>query len=51
MRKLSTKTSNISLWKKYGIIVSLNSKSGLNLERSFDIPTTTLITVSKVNAK
>jgi len=51
VRKLSNKRRNIPLdGKKYDIVVSLNSDMRTNVEKlakDFDIPTTTLTTVSQ----
>jgi len=49
-RKLSNKRSSILLWKKYDIVVSLNSKNGTKvakLPRDFDVPRKTLAKVLK----
>ena len=52
--KLSNKRSGISFWKKYDIVVSLNSENGTKVpqvSRDFDIPRRTLTTVPKNKVK
>ena len=51
MRKLSNKTSDIPLWKKYDIVVSIIGKNGTKVAKhakDFDIPTTTFATILKI---